>query len=102
MNYNDWIKSDEQGNELLKDMLNKYLLSRSAPSMQELNDYIKARDLFIDHITQNQAVDTDKIFKEKMRQIGSIKSEKKATASRKNGKKGGRPRKQPLLFSDIE
>ena len=28
--------------------------------------------------------------------LGSIKSEKKAAASRKNGKNGGRPKKEPV------
>lgn len=33
--------------------------------------------------------------REVMRMIGSAKSERKATASRENGKRGGRPRKKP-------
>lgn len=34
-------------------------------------------------------------FIERARKAGSTKSEKKATASRENGKKGGRPKKKP-------
>ena len=32
--------------------------------------------------------------REELRRIGSIKTPKKAAASRENGKKGGRPKKQ--------
>lgn len=38
-------------------------------------------------------MDRKELIRQAMSEIGKVKSEKKAKASRENGKKGGRPRK---------
>ena len=46
-------------------------------------------------------MDMDNKVKQVMSYLGSIKSERKANASRKNGKKGGRPKKK-VYRKDID
>lgn len=78
MKYNDFVKTQKKLMNEAEDYMNKGLFMKWEEKMNELTD-LQAK--YID---------------ERMAGIikgGSSKSEKKAAASRENGKKGGRPKK---------
>ena len=60
---------------------------------REIDDEMTKLDLFSEDDNGNTVLDLDKLNKLAAAQLGKIKSEKRAKASRANGKKGGRPRK---------
>jgi len=61
-----------------------------------MGDYTQPMDLTAYRRVFGKLAEIDRaaIRREEMRRLGQMKTEKKAAASRENGKKGGRPRKK--------